>query len=427
MIYNIQQNEVDDLTKIYRFLHQNPELSFREENTSKLLQEKISALGLNIIKYFGGFGFVGILENGPGKTVMLRADMDALPIKEMTNLEYQSKIESTDMWGNSVNVMHACGHDLHMTVLLGTLTKLVENKNLWSGKLIVLLQPAEEVGKGAKAMIEDGLFDKVAVPDYLVAYHDLPDLEAGEVGYTKGTSWAGCDTLDLIIYGEGGHGAVPQKSKDPIVLAAQIILALQTITSREISPFDKVVLTIGAIKGGTKHNIIPEEVELKISLRTFSDDTRKKVIDSIKRIAENTARAFGIDETKLPVVKGLENYHPPVVNDYRLTEVFAVSSVEQIGNENVKEIEPVTVSEDFEIFRRAHPEIKSAIFWLGINNVSNVELPNELKGKTPPLHSPYLAPDPGIPIITGIKCMTNTIVNLFNNQYQSTVTYKLNI
>lgn len=410
----INENEIKDLINIYKHLHQNPELSFQEKETSKYLEKYISDKGFEIIKNFAGYGFVGILKNGRGAKVMLRTDIDALPIKELTELEYKSTKEAIDWFGNKVNVMHACGHDLHMTLWLGTINKLVEFKETWSGTLIVLAQPAEEIGKGAKAMIEDGLFKRIPIPDYLLAYHDLPELQEGKVGYTKGISWAGCDTLDLIIYGEGGHGANPHKAKDPIVLSAQIILALQTIVSREVSAFEKVVLTIGAIKGGTKHNIIPEEVELKISLRTFSNEIRELVVKSIQRIAQNTARAFGITEEKMPIIKGLENYHPPVFNEQNLVEKFVKSSIEILGEENVIEIPPVTVSEDFEIFRLAEPSIQAAILWVGVENIKSVNLPAELQGKTPPLHSPYLAPSPEKPIITGVKAMTKTIIDLFN-------------
>lgn len=415
-MFSLKTEEKENLIKLYKYLHQNPELSFQEKETSALIEKEILALGFEIIKPFGGYGFAGILKNGEGKTIMLRADMDALPVKELTGLEYASEKEAEDWFGNKVNVMHACGHDLHMTVFIGTLKKLVDAKDKWSGTLIALAQPAEELGKGAKAMIADGLFDKIPLPEYLLAYHDFPELSSGEVGYTKGTSWAGCDTLDLIVYGEGGHGATPHKAKDPIVLAAQIILGLQTITSREISPFDRVVLTIGAIKGGTKHNIIPEEVELKISLRTFSDETRNKVIEAIERIAKNTARAFGINEERLPVLRGLENYHPPVVNNNELAEKFALSAEKVLGNKRVVEVEPVTVSEDFEIFRLARLSVKAAIFWLGVDNHPEVKLPKELEGKTPPLHSPYLAPQIEIPVETGISVMAQSIYDLFSEE-----------
>ncbi len=404
-----------DLNDLYSDLHQNPELSFQEKKTSEKLIKIIRSLGFDANEKIGGYGFAGILTNGDGPVIMLRTDMDALPVKELTNLDYKSEKTATDMFGNTVSVMHACGHDLHMTVFIGALKLLAENKNKWNGTLIALGQPAEEVGKGAKAMIEDGLFDVVPTPDYLLAYHDFPELKSGQIGFTKGVSWAGCDTLDLKVYGEGGHGAMPETAKDPIVLASQIVLALQTIVSRGVSAFDKVVLTIGAINGGTKHNIIPEEVELKISLRTFSDETRKKVIESIKRIAENTARAFGIKEKKLPLLQGLENYHPPVVNDPQVARAFSDSAETIVGKQNVIEVPPVSVSEDIEMFRRAEPEIKSAIFWLGIDNIEHIKLPEDLKGQTPPLHSPYFAPDAELPIKTGAVVMAKALIDLFNN------------
>lgn len=412
---NISIDELKNLKNLYLDLHKNPEISFQEFETSNKLKMELASLGVDLL--FSGFGETGIaavVKNGEGPIVMLRTDIDALPIDEMTDLEYKSEKSTTDWFGNEVKVMHACGHDLHMTVFVGTAKKLIEQKDKWNGTLILLCQPAEELGKGAKAMIDDGLFDKVPVPDYLLAYHIWPEIKAGEVGYTPGSAWAGVDTIDLTVYGEGGHGAVPQRAKDPIVLSSQIILALQTIVSREIAPFEPAVVTVGSIKGGTKHNIIPDSVEMKLTLRTYSDEIRIKIVESIKRISENLARAAGISEDKLPVLSGLENYHPTVVNDPLLVERVKNSFSDILGEDKVKEVPPVTVGEDFEIFRREKPEIKSAIFWLGIENLSCVNLPEELKGKTPPLHSPYLAPDPDLPILTGVKAMTNALIDIFN-------------
>ncbi len=411
----LNKKEFTELKKIYCDFHKNPELSFQEIKTSKKLIGFLKELGFDIIDNIGEYGFVGILNNGEGPTIMLRTDMDALPIKELTNIDYKSEVEATDWFGNKVNVMHACGHDLHMTLFIGTLRKLVEHKDKWNGTLIALGQPAEELGKGAKAMVADGLFDKIPIPEYLLAFHDSPDLEPGQIGFTKGVSWAGCDSLDLTVFGEGGHGAIPEKAKDPIVIASQIILALQTISSREFSAFTPIVLTVGAISGGTKHNIIPDKVELKISLRTFDSGVRDKVVESIRRIANNIACAAGIKKDKLPVLTGIENYHPPVYNDIDLVDKYVHHATKIIGKENVIEMKPVSVSEDFEIFHLAEPKIKAALIWLGVDNLKEVELPEELQNRTPPLHSPYLAPDIELPIYTGVKVMTNSVIDLFNN------------
>ncbi|MFA8343726.1 MAG: amidohydrolase [Rhodothermaceae bacterium] len=413
-MFDLKENELRELKKLYIDLHKNPEISFQEFETSKKMKAELEAL--NPDEIYSGFGVTGIaavVKNGEGPVIMLRTDIDALPIDEMTELEYKSEKSTTDWFGNDVKVMHACGHDMHMTVFTGTAKKLIEHKDKWKGTLILLCQPAEELGKGAKAMIDNGLFNKVPVPDYLLAYHIWPEINSGEVGFTPGSAWAGVDTLDLIVYGEGGHGAVPQRAKDPIVLASQIVLALQTIVSREVAPFEPAVVTVGSIRGGSKHNIIPESVEMKLTLRTYSDEVRTKIIESIKRISENLARAAGISEDKLPELKGLENYHPTVVNDPKLVKTITGSFAETLGKEKVKNVPPVTVGEDFEIFRREKPEIKSAIFWLGVDNLSCVNLPEELKGKTPPLHSPYLAPDPDKTIVTGVKAMTTAVIDLF--------------
>lgn len=415
-MFNLNQDELNELKRLYVDLHKNPEISFQEFETSKKLKTQLESLGVDdLYQGFGVTGIAAVVKNGEGPVIMLRTDIDALPIYELTGLEYKSEKSTTDWFGNDVKIMHACGHDMHMTVFTGTAKKLIENKDKWKGTLILLCQSAEELGKGAKAMIDDGLFNKVPVPEYLLAYHIWPEINSGEVGYTPGSAWAGVDTIDLTVYGEGGHGAVPQRAKDPIVLSSQIILALQTIVSREIAPFEPAVVTVGSIKGGSKHNIIPEFVEMKLTLRTYSDEVRTQIVNSIKRISENIARAAGISEDKLPVLSGLENYHPTVVNDIELVEKVKKSFGSVLGEDKVKNVPPVTVGEDFEIFRQEKPEIKSAIFWLGVDNLSCVNLPEELKGKTPPLHSPYLAPDPDKTILTGVKAMTQAVIDLFNS------------
>jgi amidohydrolase len=283
-----------NLMNLYKDLHQNPELSYKEFETAKKLSILLGDLGYEVTEGVGGNGVVASLKNGPGKTVLIRADMDGLPVKEKTGASYASKKKSTNQVGQEVFTMHACGHDIHMTVLLGTAEYLIQNKEKWSGHLILVLQPAEEVSGGARNMIKDGLFKKWPRPDFNLALHVSADIQAGKIGYLPGWAMANVDSVDILIRGIGGHGAYPHKTIDPIVLSAQIITNLQTIVSREISPIEPAVITVGSIHGGTKHNVIPNEVKLQLTLRSYTDEVRNKTINSIKRISRALAEAAGV-------------------------------------------------------------------------------------------------------------------------------------
>jgi hippurate hydrolase len=339
-----------DLEKLYLDLHQTPELSNHEEKTSAKLAARLKALGYEVTTGVGGYGVVAILKNGKGPTVLLREDMDALPVEERTGLAYASKVTTKDDSGATVSVMHACGHDVHMTGLIGAATLLAKAKDRWRGTLFLVAQPAEEKGNGATAMIKGGLFTKFGKPDFAVSFHDSAMLPAGKVSTVPGYANAAVDSVDLTIYGRGGHGAYPHTTVDPIVIAARTILALQTIVSRETRPTDPAVVTVGSIHGGTKHNIIPDEVKLLITVRTYKEEVRKRILESIDRIAKAEALAAGAPKPpKMEISEGTFATY----NDPALTKRVAGALAKTLGESNVVEGEPVMGSEDFSEFGRA--------------------------------------------------------------------------
>ena len=299
-----------NLIELYKELHSEPELSFKEKKTSKKLANILHTMGFEVTQNFGGYGVVAILKNGPGKTIMIRADMDALPVEEKTGVSYASQIRSFNQVGDEVFTMHACGHDVHMASLIGAASSLSELKNRWKGTLVLILQPAEEVSGGARRMIKEGIFSKFPRPDLNLALHVSADLPAGKIGLVSGWAMANVDSLDITIKGIGGHGAYPHRTKDPIVMASQLINNLQTIISREIAPVDAAVVTVGSIHGGTKHNVIPSEVKLQLTLRSYSDEVRNQTITSIKRIARGLAEASGIPDNLFPVITLKDEFTP---------------------------------------------------------------------------------------------------------------------
>lgn len=405
-------NEYPSLDKLYKHLHANPELSFHEFNTSKRVAEELKKAGFTVTLGVGKFGVVGVLKNGPGKTVMYRTDMDALPVKEKTGLSYASKAIFNNPSGKKIPVMHACGHDIHMTVFTGTARLLSKLRDRWSGTVVLIGQPAEEIGSGARAMINDGLFKRFPRPDYALALHDSPIIPAGMVGTRAGFMLANVDSVNITVNGIGGHGAAPQKTKDPIVIAAQLIMSLQTIVSREVAPNRQAVVTVGAIHGGTKHNIIPDTVELKLTVRSYEDDTRNKIINSIKRISRGIGIAAGLPDEKLPVVKILDEHTPATYNDPSLTKRITGLFKNILGKDNVITTDPVTAGEDFSEYGRVEPKIPIFIYWLGAIK-PEVFFKAKKEGKElPGLHSPFWAPDPKPTIKTGIRTMTSAILEL---------------
>jgi hippurate hydrolase len=403
-----------NLMNLYKDLHKNPELSYKEFETAKKLSILLGDLGYEVTEGVGGNGVVASLKNGPGKTVLIRADMDGLPVKEKTGASYASKKKSTNQVGQEVFTMHACGHDIHMTVLLGTAEYLIQNKEKWSGHLILVLQPAEEVSGGARNMIKDGLFKKWPRPDFNLALHVSADIQAGKIGYLPGWAMANVDSVDILIRGIGGHGAYPHKTIDPIVLSAQIITNLQTIVSREISPIEPAVITVGSIHGGTKHNVIPNEVKLQLTLRSYTDEVRNKTINSIKRISRSLAEAAGVPKELYPIVSLKDEYTPAVFNNPALVDKLQASFEKSIGIENIIKTSPVMGGEDFGMYGREEPIIPTALFWLGAVNKSVYEKAKKDNITLPSLHSDLFLPDAKPAINTGVLAMTNAAIDLFN-------------
>ena len=406
--------EAETLMDVYKHLHANPELSSMETETAAYLAKRMKKLGFDVTEKFGGTGVVSVMKNGPGKTIMIRADMDGLPVKENTGLPFASIVVKKDRFGDEWPVMHACGHDIHMTTFLGAAQELVANKDLWSGTLVMILQPAEEISHGAKDMLKAGLFTKFPRPDYNLALHANSAMPAGQVGITSGYALANVDSVDITVKGVGGHGAYPQTTKDPIVLASQIVVALQTIVSREVAAQDSAVVTVGSIHGGTKHNIIGEEVKLQLTVRSYSDETRDKLLASIKRISENMGRVAGLPDDKLPIVEIKDEYTPAAFNNPDLATKAMETMADVIGAENVLIAEPVMGGEDFGRYGRTEAKIPGMIYWLGAANPKEVMAAKKAGKSMPSLHSPFFKPDAAAAIPVGVDTMTATAVSLFN-------------
>ncbi len=414
------EQELPNLVSTYKTLHANPELSHKEEKTSAFVASELKKLGYEVTEHIGkysnpnwvGYGVVGVLKNGNGPTVLIRTDLDGLPVEEKTSLPYASKAKMKNDAGEDVFVMHACGHDIHMTAFLGTAKMLASLKDKWKGTVVLVGQPAEERGTGAKAMLEDNLYSRFPKPNYVLALHDNANLEAGKVGYCEGYALANVNSVNITVKGVGGHGAYPQTTKDPIVLAAQIILALQTIVSRENSPLDPAVVTVGSINGGTKHNIIPDEVKLQLTVRTYKEEVRKKVLSAIERIAKGTAIASGIPNDRLPVVEVLETeFTPATYNNPELTQRIKKVFEQNFGQENVVKTDPVMGGEDFGRFN-LNDQVPGFMFWLGAVAPDKVAKSKADGTQLPSLHSSQFAPLPEPTISTGVKAMTLAAIEL---------------
>ncbi|AIY66005.1 amidohydrolase [Pseudoalteromonas piratica] len=414
--YEPTTTQQNTLNSLYKHLHQNPELSYQEEKTAAKLANELSQLGFAVTENVGGYGVVGIFKNGNGPTVMLRADTDGLPIIEETNKEYASKVRVIDKSGNKVGVMHGCGHDIHMTSFIGTAQQLVEHKDDWQGTLMMVAQPAEEVGGGAKAMLKEGLYTKFAKPDYVVGLHVSASAPAGKVAIAPGYALANVDSVDVIIKGRGGHGAYPHTTIDPVVLASRTVLALQTIASREISPLEPSVITVGSIHGGSKHNIISNQVKLQLTLRSYNPDARNQQIAAIKRITKGIALSAGLSENELPEVIVHESESiPSTYNNPELATRVTASIKKAIGEANTLKAEPVMAGEDFGLFGRTDENVPITIFWLGGVNSTEYESAMKNGTKLPSLHSSKFAPDYPLTIKTGVTAMSQAAVDLFNN------------
>src|SRR5262245_62053296 len=375
------------LLELYKHLHTHPELSLHEEKTGQRVADELKEAGFEVTPRVGGHGVVAILRNGRGPTILVRTDLDALPVKEQTGLPYASSVRTADDKGAEVAVMHACGHDVHMTVLVGAARTLASLNERWQGTLVMIGQPAEEKGSGARKMLAAGLFTRFPRPDYCLALHVKADLPAGSVGWIEGFALGNVDSVDVVIRGVGGHGAWPHKTKDPIVLAAQTVLALQTVVSREIAPGEPAVVTAGSIHGGTKHNIIPDEVKLELTLRSYTDEVRQQTIAAINRITRGLAEAAGIPPDRLPTVTVRDEFTPATYNDPALTRRLAGAFKSWLGADRVQQVKPVMGGEDFSEYGRTQEKIPICIFWLGAVKPETFAAAEKGGKPLPPLHS----------------------------------------
>ena len=402
--------QIDELLGLYRDFHANPELSFREERTAAKLADELKKLGIDITTGVGRQGVVGLLKNGDGPVVMLRTDLDALPVVEATGLPFASTAKAKDLKGNDVGVMHACGHDIHITCMIGTARYLASHKDDWRGTVMFVGQPAEEVGGGAEAMLKDGLFTRFPKPMYALALHVDSSLPTGKIGFKSGYILANVDSVDIVMKGKGGHGAFPHTTIDPIVQAAHLIVDLQTLVSRENSPFEPAVVTVGSIHGGTKHNIIGDNCRLQLTVRSYSPEVREKLIEGIKRKAKAAALSAGAAE---PLIE-LSDWTPATKNDADLVERVIPTFRRVLGEDNVIPVEPSMGGEDFSQYGLAGVPI--FMFRLGSVNAERLA---EMKkdGKTPhSLHSPFYYPDARETIPTGVTAMSAAVVDLMKGR-----------
>jgi hippurate hydrolase len=391
-------------------------LSFQEVRSAARVAEELRQAGCEVTTGVGKIGVVGVLRNGTGPAVLLRADMDALPVKEQTGLPYASAVTAKDSQGNDVPVMHACGHDIHMTWLVGTARVLGQIKDQWRGTLVFIGQPAEEAVGGALGMIKDGLFQRFPRPDFCFALHDDAELAVGTVAYMPGYACANVDSVDILVHGVGGHGAYPHKTKDPVVLAAQIILGLQTIVSREVRPGEPAVVTVGTVHGGTRRNIIPDEVRLQLTVRSYTDEVRRQTLEAIKRIARGQALAAGLPEDRLPEVKVTDEFTPALYNDPQLTERLVSALKGWFGETNLVPKKPSMGGEDFSEFGRTEPRIPICMMNVGGVSPAAIQESQRTGKSLPSLHSPLWAPVPEPTIKAGVTAMTAFVLELLGKR-----------
>jgi amidohydrolase len=413
--------ELPSLLGIYKDIHTHPELSGQEERTSAIIAKELRAAGCQVTEHLGkyeksdlkGYGVVGVMKNGDGPTVLVRTDMDALPVEEETGLPYASKVVAKNEEGKDVHVMHACGHDTHIAAFIGTVRALAKLKDQWHGTIVFVAQPAEEIGTGARALLKDGLYDRFGKPNVALGFHDKADLQTGHIGVTEGYTSANVDSVDVTVRGVGGHGGYPHKLKDPIVLAAEIINAWQTIASRENNPLDPVVVTVGSIHGGTKHNIIPDEVKMQLTVRTYKSKVRERVLADIDRIAKGCAAAAGIPPDLAPVVSvpkdlvALAAYNNPELTK-RLIAVWRKS----LGDQNVEIVDPTMGGDDFSEYSLPDHSIPAVYFHFGAVEPTKIADSKQTGKELPTLHSSKFAPVPEPTIRTAIIGMTTAVLEL---------------
>ncbi len=395
------------LTALYRDLHANPELAFQEKRSAKLMAEAARKAGFTVTEGVGQTGIVAVMKNGPGPVLLIRTDMDGLPVAEATGLPFASTARATTAEGNETAVMHACGHDTHMAGWVGTLNNLARMKARWSGTLVMIAQPAEERGLGAKAMLDDGLYTRFPKPDVALAFHDSASLPAGTIGVRPGFALATVDSVDLVVRGVGGHGAYPSGTRDPVVLGAKVVMALQTLVSRENDPQSPAVVTVGSFRAGTSHNVIGDEATLLITVRSYEEKTRKLLLDGIARIARGEAIASGVPEDRMPVMTVRPNATPATFNTDPLTGRIRSVFETRFGKARVADVPAVMVGEDFSRYFLADKDgVQSLLFWVGGVPQAKWDAAQGSGASLPSLHSPIWAPDAEKVIATAAEAMT---------------------
>jgi hippurate hydrolase len=418
---SIIDGELPSLLTIYKDLHSNPELSGHEERTAAIVAKELRAAGCQVTEHVGKYensklkacGVVGVMKNGDGPTVLVRTDMDALPVQEETGLPYASKVVAKNDEGKEVHVMHACGHDTHIAAFIGTARALGKLKDQWHGTIVFVAQPAEEIGAGARALLKDGLYERFGKPDFALGFHDKADVQTGHIAVTEAYASANVDSVDVTVRGIGGHGAYPHKTKDPIVLAAEIINAWQTIVSRQNNPLDPVVITVGSIHGGTKHNIIPDEVKMELTVRTYKPEVRERVLADIDRIAKGCAAAAGIPADLAPIVTVSKDFITAAMyNHPELTKRLVAVWKKSLGDEKVEIIDPVMGGEDFSEYSLPDYSIPAVNFHFGAVDPAKMEEYKKAGKELPTLHSSKFAPVPEPTIRTGEIGMTSAVLDL---------------
>jgi amidohydrolase len=413
--------ELPSLLEIYKDIHSHPELSGHEERTAASVAKGLKAAGCEVTEHFGtyddpkfkAYGVIGVMKNGDGPTVLVRTDMDALPVEEETGLPYASKVVTKNDDGKDVHVMHACGHDAHIAAFIGTVRVLGKLKDQWHGTIVFVAQPAEETGNGARALLKDGLYQKFGKPNFALGFHDKADLETGRIGVTEGYTYANVDSVDVTVRGIGGHGAYPHKTKDPIVLAAEMINDWQTIASRENNPLDPIVVTVGSIHGGTKHNIIPDEVKMQLTVRTYKPETRERVLTAIERIAKGIAAAGGVPPDRAPIVSVSKDlFCTSTYNNPELTKRLIAVWKKALGNESVEIVDPTMGGEDFSEYSLPDHSIPAVDFHIGAVEPAKIAEYKQAGKELPSLHSSKFAPVPEPTIRTGVIGMTTAVLEL---------------
>src|SRR5438067_9723739 len=419
----LAEAELPSLLTICKDVHNHPELSTQEERTSALLAKELKAVGCNVTENVGKyeksdqkcFGVVGLMKNGDGPVVLVRTDLDALPVQEETGLPYASTVVTKNEKGKEVHVMHACGHDAHISMIIGVARSLSKLKDQWHGTIVFVGQPAEEIGTGARALLKDGLYTRWPKPNYALGFHDNAQMQIGHIGVTEGYTYANVDSVDVTVRGIGGHGAYPHKTKDPVVLAAEMINQWQTIASRENNPIDPVVITVGSIHGGTKHNIIPDEVKMQLTVRTYKAEVRENVLAAIERIAKGCAAAAGLPSDKMPIITILrDQFTPATYNNPELTKRLVVVWKQTLGEQNVEASDPTMGGEVFSEYSLL-PEhsIPAVDFHVGAVDPQKIaESTKPGAAPLPSLHSSKFAPIPEPTIRTGLVAMTAAVLDL---------------